>query len=128
MNSETIDIWPAGAAPMIRDIQEVVCAQHGVRMHEMLSDRRSRYVARPRQLAMALSRELTSRSLPEIGRFFGNRDHTTVMHAIRQVEASSDPKTQDDIQRAVLGVALLVANRIPAQPENKTGQAAFQTA
>jgi chromosomal replication initiator protein len=52
----------------------------------MSSARRSRAVARPRQVAMYLSKQLTSRSLPEIGRAFGGRDHTTVMHAVRKVE------------------------------------------
>jgi chromosomal replication initiator protein len=52
----------------------------------MHSARRARAVARPRQIAMYLSKQLTSRSLPEIGRKFGGRDHTTVMHAVRKVE------------------------------------------
>ena len=52
----------------------------------MYSSRRARAVARPRQIAMYLSKQLTARSLPEIGRKFGGRDHTTVMHAVRKVE------------------------------------------
>jgi chromosomal replication initiator protein len=57
-----------------------------IRVSDMSSARRSRVVARPRQVAMYLSKQLTSRSLPEIGRAFGGRDHTTVMHAVRKVE------------------------------------------
>jgi chromosomal replication initiator protein len=57
-----------------------------IRISDMSSARRSRAVARPRQVAMYLSKQLTSRSLPEIGRAFGGRDHTTVMHAVRKVE------------------------------------------
>jgi chromosomal replication initiator protein len=52
----------------------------------MLSARRARSVARPRQIAMYLSKQLTTRSLPEIGRKFGGRDHTTVIHAVRKIE------------------------------------------
>jgi chromosomal replication initiator protein len=54
-------------------------------MADMLSKRRSRSVARPRQVAMALSKELTNQSLPEIGDAFGGRDHTTVLHACRKI-------------------------------------------
>ncbi len=57
-----------------------------IRISDMSSARRSRAVARPRQVAMYLSKQLTSRSLPEIGRAFGGRDHTTVMHAVRKIE------------------------------------------
>ena len=65
----------------------------------MLSARRSRAVARPRQIAMYLSKQLTTRSLPEIGRKFGGRDHTTVIHAVRKVESlrESDPSIEEDV-------------------------------
>ena len=52
----------------------------------MISARRSRYISRPRQLAMFLAKNLTSKSLPEIGRRFGGRDHTTVIHAVKKIE------------------------------------------
>jgi chromosomal replication initiator protein len=58
-----------------------------VRVADLLSERRSRSVARPRQIAMALAKELTSHSLPEIGDAFGGRDHTTVLHACRRIKA-----------------------------------------
>lgn len=72
--------------PLVSEIQRAVAAQFGIDIREMKSARRARAVARPRQVAMYLSRELTPKSLPEIGRLFGNRDHTTVIHACRQIE------------------------------------------
>ena len=70
----------------IDDIQKQVAAHYNIRIADMSSARRARAVARPRQVAMYLAKQLTSRSLPEIGRKFGGRDHTTVMHAVRKVE------------------------------------------
>ena len=70
----------------IEQIQKKVSEHFNVKMSDMSSARRSRTVVRPRQIAMYLSKSLTSRSLPEIGRRFGNRDHTTVIHAVKKVE------------------------------------------
>ncbi len=70
----------------MEEIQKRVAEHFKIRVSDMSSARRSRVVARPRQVAMYLSKQLTSRSLPEIGRAFGGRDHTTVMHAVRKVE------------------------------------------
>ena len=70
----------------IEEIQKRVAEHFNVRIADMHSARRARAVARPRQVAMYLSKQLTSRSLPEIGRKFGGRDHTTVMHAVRKIE------------------------------------------
>ena len=70
----------------IEEIQKKVAEHFNIRMSDMVSARRSRSVARPRQIAMYLSKQLTSRSLPDIGRRFGGRDHTTVMHAVKKVE------------------------------------------
>jgi chromosomal replication initiator protein len=70
----------------MEEIQKRVAEHFKIRVSDMSSARRSRAVARPRQVAMFLSKQLTSRSLPEIGRAFGGRDHTTVMHAVRKVE------------------------------------------
>ena len=68
-------------------------AEHfSIRLTDMTSARRARAVARPRQVAMYLAKQLTSRSLPEIGRKFGNRDHTTVLHAVKTV---ADLMTRD---------------------------------
>jgi chromosomal replication initiator protein len=69
----------------IEEIQKKVAEHYSIRLTDMSSARRARAVARPRQVAMYLAKQLTSRSLPEIGRKFGNRDHTTVMHAVGRV-------------------------------------------
>jgi chromosomal replication initiator protein len=70
----------------IEDIQKRVADHYGIKISDMQSPRRSQSVARPRQVAMYLAKALTSRSLPEIGRKFGGRDHTTVLHAVKKVE------------------------------------------
>ena len=70
----------------IEEIQRRVAEHFNMKLADMHSERRARAVARPRQVAMYLSKQLTTRSLPEIGRKFGNRDHTTVMHAVRKIE------------------------------------------
>jgi len=72
-------------AVSIPDIQRAVCDAFAVTPHELISARRSKSILLPRQLAMALAKHLTRRSLPDIGRQFGGRDHTTVLHAIRKV-------------------------------------------
>ncbi len=74
----------------IEEIQKKVAAHFNIRTSDMHSARRARSVARPRQVAMYLAKQLTSRSLPEIGRKFGGRDHTTVMHAVKKVEELSE--------------------------------------
>ncbi len=82
----------------IENIQKTVADYYKVRMADLLSKRRSRSVARPRQVAMALSKELTSHSLPEIGDAFGGRDHTTVLHAckrIKELRASEQRMSED---------------------------------
>ena len=68
------------------DIQKRVCEHYGVKLAELHGARRSRNIVRPRQIAMYLSKKLTTRSLPDIGRAFGGRDHTTVLHAVQKVE------------------------------------------
>lgn len=87
--------------PSISDIKELVCAAFNVPAIEMVSQRRARAVARPRQVAMLLAYELTPRSLPQIGRHFGGRDHTTVMYAIKRVKelAVSDPDFGERVAR-----------------------------
>ncbi len=78
----------------IENIQRAVAEYYNIKISDILSKRRSRTIARPRQLAMALAKELTSHSLPEIGDAFGGRDHTTVLHACRKIaelkESSAD--------------------------------------
>lgn len=85
----------------IEEIQRKVAEHYNIRLADMASPRRARAVARPRQIAMYLAKQLTTRSLPEIGRKFGGRDHTTVMHAVRKVEElkSADQHLQEDIDR-----------------------------
>jgi chromosomal replication initiator protein len=84
----------------IDEIQTRVSEHYRIRKAEMTSARRAREVARPRQVAMYLSKQLTPRSLPEIGRRFGGRDHTTVIHAVRQIEKlrALDPELDSDIR------------------------------
>ena len=84
----------------IEEIQKRVSEHYNIRQSEMYSARRARAVARPRQVAMYLSKQLTSRSLPEIGRKFGGRDHTTVMHAVRKIEElrATDNTFAEDIE------------------------------
>jgi chromosomal replication initiator protein len=84
----------------IDEIQSRVSDHYRIRKAEMTSARRAREVARPRQVAMYLSKQLTPRSLPEIGRRFGGRDHTTVIHAVRQIEKlrQSDAELDADIR------------------------------
>ncbi len=74
----------------VENIQKTVADYYKVRVAELLSKRRSRSVARPRQVAMALAKELTSQSLPEIGDAFGGRDHTTVLHACKRIKELRD--------------------------------------
>ncbi|MGB5277016.1 MAG: chromosomal replication initiator protein DnaA [Gammaproteobacteria bacterium] len=82
----------------IDNIQKTVAEYYKIRVSDLLSNRRSRSITRPRQLAMALSKELTNHSLPEIGEAFGGRDHTTVLHGCRKIAElrESDVKINED--------------------------------
>jgi chromosomal replication initiator protein len=82
----------------LESIQKTVAEYFKVRVSELLAKKRTRSIARPRQIAMALAKELTSHSLPEIGESFGGRDHTTVLHACRKVAElkESDPRVAED--------------------------------
>ncbi len=83
----------------IEEIQKKVAEHFAIRLADMHSPRRARQVARPRQVAMYLAKQLTSRSLPEIGRKFGGRDHTTVMHAVRKIDElrAADAAFSEDV-------------------------------
>ena len=83
----------------IEEIQRAVVDHFSLKMSDMSSTRRARAVARPRQVAMYLAKQLTPRSLPEIGKKFGGRDHTTVMHAVKQIEklCEADRNLADDV-------------------------------
>jgi hypothetical protein len=78
---------------LVSVVRRVVCARYGVNETDLLSVRRTAKVVRPRQIAMYLAKTLTTNSLSEIGRRFGGRDHTTVLHAVRKIGAikESDP-------------------------------------
>ena len=84
----------------IDEIQKRVAEHYNIRLSDMHSARRARAVARPRQVAMFLCKQLTPRSLPEIGRKFGGRDHTTVMHAVRKIEElrATDRTLAEDVE------------------------------
>jgi len=80
-------------------IQLTVCKFYKISKNEMLSSRRSRYLVRPRQTAIYLTKILTSKSLPEIGREFSNRDHTTIIHSVKTIEKlkKDDPELNNNI-------------------------------
>ena len=83
----------------VEEIQRKVSDHYNIRLSDMLGPKRLRSFARPRQIAMYLCKQLTSRSLPEIGRRFGGRDHTTVMHGVRRIEGlrNQDSQMSDDL-------------------------------
>jgi chromosomal replication initiator protein len=85
----------------IEEIQRKVAEHYNIRLSDMIGPRRLRVIARPRQVAMYLAKQLTPRSLPEIGRRFGGRDHTTIMHGVRKIEdlMTTDSQLSDDLLR-----------------------------
>ena len=83
----------------IENIQKNVCDYFKINIREMLSQRRSRYLVRPRQIAMYLSKNLTSKSLPDIGREFSGRDHTTVIHSIKTIDKLQ--KVEKEISKSI---------------------------
>ena len=82
------------------EIQRAVAEHYGLKKEDLLSERRTRSIARPRQAAMYLAKQLTTRSYPDIGRRFGGRDHTTVLHAVRRIEElkAIDPALAQDVE------------------------------
>ncbi len=94
---------PHEAQISLSNIQKMVSDFHRISLAELLGKKRTRTVVRPRQMAMALAKELTTHSLPEIGRAFGGRDHTTVLHACREVkkQVEIDGQTRDDWEKLV---------------------------
>jgi hypothetical protein len=101
-------VWPAiplaGADPTIAQIQKEVVARYGLKLSDMHSRRQNWEIARPRQVAMYLAKTMTKHSLPEIGRRFGGRDHTTVLHGVRRVAKlmQTDPKIANDIESILI--------------------------
>jgi chromosomal replication initiator protein len=94
------DLRPA-RAHSLREIQQQTCEAFGVSLEQLLSSNRSAPVAWPRQVAMYLARELTDQTLPAIGRAFGGRNHTTVMHACRRTaeRIAADPEASETVRR-----------------------------
>jgi len=84
----------------VEEIQRKVADHYSIRLSDLIGPKRVRTFARPRQVAMYLAKKLTSRSLPEIGRRFGGRDHTTVMHGVRRIEElrQKDSQIADDLE------------------------------
>merc|ERR1711991_493788 len=84
----------------VEEIQRKVSEHYNIRLSDMIGPKRVRTYARPRQIAMFLSKQLTSRSLPEIGRRFGGRDHTTVMHGVKRIEELKiqDGQVAEDVE------------------------------
>jgi chromosomal replication initiator protein len=83
----------------IENIKKTVCDYFKINIHEMLSQRRSRYLVRPRQIAMYLTKNLTSKSLPDIGREFSGRDHTTVIHSVKTIDKLK--RNNEEINKAI---------------------------
>ena len=84
------DVFNQTRVITVDKIQNTVSNFYNISLNEMLSQRRSRPLARPRQIAMYLAKKMTTRSLPEIGRRFANRDHTTVIHAVNTITKLSE--------------------------------------
>jgi chromosomal replication initiator protein len=84
----------------VEEIQRKVSDHYNIRLSDMIGTKRVRSYARPRQIAMYLSKQLTTRSLPEIGRRFGGRDHTTVIHGVRRIQdlKEKDSQIADDLE------------------------------
>lgn len=87
----------------LENIQKTVADYYKIRVADLLSKRRTRNIARPRQMSMAISKELTSHSLPEIGDAFGGRDHTTVLHAVRKINElkETDHRIEEDFNSLI---------------------------
>ena len=86
LDAKVVSSPPAMPWRWSEPIQRTVAEHYALKKEDMLSERRARAVARPRQVAMWLAKQITTRSLPDIGRRFGGRDHTTVLHAVRRIE------------------------------------------
>lgn len=110
--------------PLVSEIQQATARHFGVSMIDLLSQRRSRDVARPRQVAMYLCRMLTVRSFPEIGSLFGDRDHTTVMHAVKVIRSlvREDPELERAVSTISRQIAVIVSRR------SRQRDAAFEVA
>ena len=100
------DVFNQTKVITVDKIQNIVSNYYNIALSEMLSQRRSRPLARPRQIAMYLAKKLTSRSLPEIGRRFANRDHTTVIHAVKTITRLSEQ--DDEMKKNIIQIKSLL--------------------
>ena len=87
----------------VKDIQLEVSKHFNLQFHELCSKNRSRYISKPRQIAMYLSKQLTDTSYPEIGKLFGGKDHATVIHGVNKIKVSSetDRKVKQDLDKII---------------------------
>jgi len=112
--------------PYISEIQKLTCEYFGISHDDLVGESRLRVMSRPRQIAMYLCCEMTAASTPQIGQRFMGRDHTTVIHARRQIERLLP--IDDEVAAAVSTIAACASayanNRIPAQPETMKVRAA----
>lgn len=99
--------------PRIKDVQLVVCEAKGLHLSAMKTDRRLRRIAHPRQVAMALAREMCGKSYPQLGRAFGGRDHTTCIYAVRKIARAvqENPDLEIKLNRYRERIAEIVAAR-----------------
>jgi chromosomal replication initiator protein len=100
------DVFNQAKVITVDKIQNKVSNYYNITLTEMLSQRRSRPLARPRQIAMYLSKKMTTRSLPEIGRRFANRDHTTVIHAVKTITRLSEQ--DDEMKKNIIQIKSLL--------------------
>ena len=100
------DVFNKTKIVTVDKIQNSVSNFFNITLSEMLSQRRSRPLARPRQIAMYLAKKMTSRSLPEIGRRFANRDHTTVIHAVKTITRLSEQ--DDEMKKNIIQIKSLL--------------------
>ena len=103
------DVFNQAKVITIDKIQNIVANYFNIALSEMLSQRRSRPLARPRQLAMYLAKKMTTRSLPEIGRRFANRDHTTVIHAVKTITRLSEQ--DDEMKKNIIQIKSLLLDQ-----------------
>lgn len=94
-------LHPADQKIRVRTVQDAVCEHYKIGLIDLISERRAKTLVLPRHVAMYLAKNLTMRSLPEIGRLFGGRDHTTVLHAVRKIDGivSSDAELAGQIEQ-----------------------------
>ena len=100
------DVFNQAKIITVDKIQNIVSNFYNISINDMLSQRRSRPLARPRQIAMYLAKKMTTRSLPEIGRRFSNRDHTTVIHAVKTITRLSE--NDDEMKKNIEQIKVLL--------------------